>query len=110
MPSIRLIQAPVFHGHSVSLWAEFESNPGVGAIEQALASAHIDVRGADVEAPNVVGMAGQSGIAVGAIAADRNDARAAWFWVAADNLRIAAENAVAVALPLSGAAGAEAKP
>jgi len=106
MPSLRLIQAPVFHGHSVSLWAEFETDPGVRALEQALASAHIDVRGADVEAPNAVGMAGQSGIAVGAIAPDRNDARAVWFWVAADNLRIAAENAVAVAQPLAGAAGA----
>ena len=107
MPSIRLIQAPVFHGYTVSLWAEFETNPGVRALEQVLATAHIDVRGADVEAPHVVGMAGQSGIAVGAIATDRNDARAAWFWVAADNLRIAAENAVAVALPLAGAAGPE---
>jgi aspartate-semialdehyde dehydrogenase len=103
MPSLRLIQAPVFHGHTVSVWAEFEVNPGVRALEQALASPHIDVRGEDVEAPHVVGMAGQSGIAVGAIALDRNDARAAWFWVAADNLRIAAENAVAVALPLAGA-------
>jgi aspartate-semialdehyde dehydrogenase len=102
MPSIRLIQAPVFHGHSVSLWVEFEVNPGVPALEQTLASVYIDVRGADVEAPNVVGMAGQSGIAVGAIATDRNDARATWFWVAADNLRIAAENAVEVALPLAG--------
>ncbi len=109
MPSIRLIQAPVFHGHSVSLWAEFETNPGVRAIEDALASAHIDVRGADAEAPNPVGMAGQSGIAVGAVAPDANDARAVWFWVAADNLRIVAENALAVIQPLA-AAAAEAQP
>jgi aspartate-semialdehyde dehydrogenase len=110
MPSLRLIQPAVFHGHSVSLWVEFEANPGVEALEAALAGAHIDVRGADVEAPNVVGVAGQSGIAVGAIAPDRNDARAAWFWVAADNIRIAAENAVAVALPLAGAPGSETNP
>ncbi len=97
MPSIRLMQAPVFHGYSVSLWVEFETSPAVVALEQALASAYIDVRGADVEAPTVVGMAGQSGIAVGAITPDRNDAHAAWFWVAADNIRIVAENAVAVA-------------
>ncbi len=107
MPSIRLIQAPVFHGYSVSVWVEFEANPGAKALEAALASAHVDVRGLDVEAPNIVGMAGQSGIAVGAIAADRNDARAVWFWVAADNIRIAAENAVAVALPLASVAGTE---
>jgi aspartate-semialdehyde dehydrogenase len=97
MPSIRLMQAPVFHGYSVSLWVEFETSPAVAALEQALASAYIDVRGADVEAPTVVGMAGQNGIAVGAIAPDRNDAHAVWFWVAADNIRIVAENAVAVA-------------
>ncbi len=28
MPSLRLIQAPVFHGHSFSVWVEFEENPG----------------------------------------------------------------------------------
>jgi aspartate-semialdehyde dehydrogenase len=102
MPSIRLLQAPVFHGHGVSLWVEFEENPGVKALEEALASAHNDVRGPDVEPPTPVGMAGQSGVAVGAIAADRSDPRAAWFWVAADNIRIMAENAVAVAQPLAG--------
>jgi len=44
-----------------------------------------------------VSHAGQSGIAVGAIAEDRNNPDACWFWVVADNLRLAAENAVAVA-------------
>jgi aspartate-semialdehyde dehydrogenase len=105
MPSLRVIQVSVFHGHSISLWVEFESNPEVETLEKALASANIDVRGADLDAPNIVGMAGQSGLAVGAIAADRNDARAAWFFIAADNIRIMAENAVAVARPLVGQAG-----
>lgn len=105
LPSIRLIQAPVFHGHSFSVWAEFDQNPGTEALEQALASVQVDVRGADLDPPNVVGVAGQSGIAVGAIATDRNDARASWFWIAADNLRIMAENAVAVARPLAGQTG-----
>ena len=102
MPSIRLIQAPVFHGHSVSLWVEFDESPGVAALEKVLGSAQIDVRGGDLEPPNIVGFAGQSGIAVGAIAPDRNDPRATWFWVVADNIRIVAENAVAVAMPLAG--------
>ena len=39
-------------------------------------------------------------IAVGAIAPDRNNAEACWFWFVADNLRLAAENAVAVARQL----------
>ncbi|HOK46598.1 MAG TPA: Asd/ArgC dimerization domain-containing protein [Bryobacteraceae bacterium] len=105
MPSLRLIQAPVFHGYSASLWVEFEENPGREALEKHLASAQIDVRGPDLDPPHVVGMAGQSGIAVGAIAADRSDPRACWFWLASDNLRIMAENGVAVARALLGQPG-----
>jgi len=96
-PSLRLIQAPVFHGYSFSAWVEFEESPGIEALESGLASAGIEVRGADFEPPNNVGQAGQSGIAVGAVVPDRNEADAVWFWLVADNLRIAAENAVAVA-------------
>jgi aspartate-semialdehyde dehydrogenase len=100
MPSIRLIQAPVFHGHSFSIWVEFDEQPDTAILGQALASGLIDVRGADLDAPTIMGIAGQSGLAVGAIRADPNDPRAGWFWVVADNLRITAENAVAVARSL----------
>jgi aspartate-semialdehyde dehydrogenase len=95
MPSLRLIQAPVFHGHSFSLWVEFEEQTGVEALLAALERGGIDVRRDDP--PTNVGAAGQSGLSAGAIAADNNNARACWFWVVADNLRLAAENAVAVA-------------
>src|SRR5262249_3870094 len=44
MPSLRLIQAPVFHGHSFSAWVEFEENPGVEAISAVLGEGGIDVR------------------------------------------------------------------
>jgi aspartate-semialdehyde dehydrogenase len=97
MPSLRLIQAPVFHGHSISAWVEFESNPGVEALESSLATDKIEVRSGEFEPPTNVGQAGQGGIAVGAIAPDRNAADACWFWIVADNLRLMAENAVAVA-------------
>jgi aspartate-semialdehyde dehydrogenase len=97
MPSLRLIQAPVFHGYSMSAWVQFESNPGLEALESSLATEGIEVRGGDFEPPTNVGQAGQGGIAVGAITPDRNDAEAIWFWIVADNLRVMAENAVAVA-------------
>ena len=42
----------------------------------------------------------QGGIAVGGIAPDRNSPEACWFWVVADNVRLMAENAVAVARQL----------
>jgi len=95
MPSVRLIQAPVFHGHSISAWVEFEDNPGADALAKALAQAGLDVR--QDEPPSNVGMAGQSGLSIGAIIVDHNQPRACWFWLVSDNLRLAAENAVAVA-------------
>jgi aspartate-semialdehyde dehydrogenase len=100
MPSIRVIQAPVFHGYSFSAWVGFQGNPGVDALESTLPTASIEVRGRDFEPPTNVGHAGQSGIAVGGIAEDRNDPEACWFWLVADNLRLSAENAVAVARQL----------
>jgi aspartate-semialdehyde dehydrogenase len=96
MPSLRVVQAPVFHGYSISVWAEFENDPGRDALVRALTSPQIDLRAKDEEAPTNVGVAGQSGISVGAISPDRNDPRAHWFWAVADNLRMTAENAVEV--------------
>jgi aspartate-semialdehyde dehydrogenase len=95
MPSLRLIQAPVFHGHSFSVWAEFENNPNAGVLARELARQGVDVRPGDP--PTNAGIAGHSGISVGAIAADPNNSRACWLWLVADNLRLAAENSIAVA-------------
>lgn len=96
MPSLRVVQAPVFHGYSISAWVEFEENPGMNGIFESLASSHIDVRTKDHEPPTNVGVAGQGGITVGAITQDRNQPRAWWFWIVADNLQIVAENALEV--------------
>jgi aspartate-semialdehyde dehydrogenase len=95
MPSIRVIQAPVFHGHSISIWVEFESNVDERQLRRILTAADIDVR--PDEPPSNANIAGQSGLSVGAINVDRNNPRACWIWLVADNLRLAAENAVAVA-------------
>jgi aspartate-semialdehyde dehydrogenase len=100
MPSLRLIQAPVFHGYSFGAWVEFETNPGMESLESGLVAGPIEVRGSEVEAPTNVGQAGQGGIAVGAISPDRNNPEACWFWVVADNLRLSAENGVALARQL----------
>lgn len=95
MPSLRLVQAPVFHGYSISVWIEFDEAPGTADLAKALEAGGIDVR--PEEPPNNVGIAGLSGVSVGAISEDRNHPRACWCWLVADNLRLAAENAVAVA-------------
>jgi aspartate-semialdehyde dehydrogenase len=97
MPSLRVLQAPVFHGYSFSVWVEFENVPELEGLESGLQFGSIDVRGAELDPPNNVGQAGQGGISVGAILPDRNNADACWFWMVCDNLRLAAENAVGVA-------------
>lgn len=96
MPSLRLIQAPVFHGYSFSAWVEFVADPVVKELEADLKTGEIDVHGGDLEPPTIVGQAGQNGMAVGGIAPDRNHAKACWFWLVADNIRIMAQNAVAL--------------
>ena len=97
MPSLRLIQAPVFHGYALSFWVELESAADLSEIEDALAADLIDLRGPDVEPPDNVGIAGQTGIAVGAIMPDRNNGNAVWIWAAVDNLRLVADSAAIIA-------------
>jgi aspartate-semialdehyde dehydrogenase len=91
MPSLRLIQAPVFHGYSISVWVEFDANVEASALGEALASAQIEVRGSDEETPTSVESAGQSGLMAGDIRVDRNNPHAAWLWLVADNLRLTAD-------------------
>ncbi len=93
IPSIRVIQAPVFHAYSLSLWLKFDGDINAQEVGEALASAQIEVRGPDEEPPNGVGAAGQSGVAAGDIRLDPNNSRAAWLWVVADNLRLMADGA-----------------
>lgn len=99
MPSLRLAQAPVFHGYTISAWVEFDEIPEAGELAGALACPGVEVRAAGEAPPNNVEAAGQSGIVVGAIEPDRNSPRAAWFWLVADNLRLAARCALEVARP-----------
>ena len=101
MPSIRLIQAPVFHGYSASLWIELDKNPGIAAIEQTLSDPYVEVRAHDTEPPNNVGVAGQNEIMLGAIANDSNQPNAIWMWMAVDNFRLTAQNAAMVLRDLS---------
>jgi aspartate-semialdehyde dehydrogenase len=91
MPSLHLIQAPVFHGYSLSLWIEFGADVKTEELGEALASAQIEVRGSNDEAPNNVAAASQSGLMAGDIRLDHNNSRAAWLWVVCDNLRVTAD-------------------
>jgi aspartate-semialdehyde dehydrogenase len=93
MPSLRVVGVPVFHGYSLSVWAEFERDVNAQEIEEALVSANIEVRSSREDPPDAVAAAGQSGLVAGDIRVDRNNAHAAWIWIATDNLRLPADAA-----------------
>lgn len=101
LPSVRLIQAPVFHGHCQNVWVEFESRPPAAVVEKLLETSGVDVRREDNEPVSNVGIAGESGIAVSDIAEDRGSARGMWLWLGSDNMLTHAENALLTAGLLS---------
>ena len=95
MPSLRVVQAPVFHGHSFSAWVELEEDSSAQDVAAILQEAGIDIHPDDP--PSNINIAGQTGLAAGAITVDPNQRRAFWIWMVADNIRLAADNAVTVA-------------
>ena len=95
VPSLLLVQAPVFHGHAFSLHVEFEQLAAVSQVSLALTGEHVSVSDSE-ETPNNVNAAGQGNILV-AVTPDPGDARSVWLWATADNFRVAAITAVEVA-------------
>jgi len=87
------VQAPIFHGHAFSLYIEMEQTVSVGDMAQALTGEHVTVTRLAEEAPNNVAVAGQSDILL-TVRRDSNRQEGLWIWAAADNLRVAASNAV----------------
>lgn len=95
--SLRVVQAPVFHGYCQSVWVEFESRPDIALVERHLKEAGADVRAAHAEPASNTAVVGQSGIMLSDIIPDRANPRAMWLWLASDNLRTLAETGVMLA-------------
>jgi aspartate-semialdehyde dehydrogenase len=93
VPSIQALQAPVFHGHAISLHVQFESAADVKGISSALQGDHVSVTPSTEEAPSNVSAAGQADILV-SVTADAAHANSLWIWAVSDNLRITALTAV----------------
>ena len=93
LPALAIVQAPIFHGHAFSLYIEMEQTVSVGDMAQALTGEHVTVTRLAEEAPNNVAVAGQSDILL-TVRRDSNRQEGLWIWAAADNLRVAASNAV----------------
>jgi aspartate-semialdehyde dehydrogenase len=93
LPSLLLVQAPIFHGHAFAIHLELDQVADVESISRALAGEHVNLTHGAEDAPSNVNAAGQTDIQV-SIAADASHPNGFWLWAAADNLRIAAANAV----------------
>jgi aspartate-semialdehyde dehydrogenase len=97
--ALQMVQAPVFHAYVISMLVEIAELVTVDQVEAALVGEHIDVVNAESEPPSNLSAAGQEDIMVrvskGSGAGEQ--ATRFWLWLAADNLKLAALNAIACA-------------
>jgi len=93
MPSLLLLQAPIFHGHAFALHVELDQVADIESIGQALAGEHLHIAHGAEDAPTNVNAAGQGDIQV-SILPDASQPNGFWLWAASDNLRVAASTAV----------------
>ena len=89
VPSLMLLQAPIFHGHAFSLYIELEQPAQLEEMTAALSGDHVDVLQGSEESPSNVNAAGQEQIQV-FVRRDSQRANGFWVWASSDNLRIAA--------------------
>jgi aspartate-semialdehyde dehydrogenase len=97
LPSVTLIQAPVFHSHAFSFFLDVESSVTIADLEKCLQSEFLTVIETEDEPPSPVQVAGSDFIQIGGMKRDFLRPSGLWFWVVSDNLRLAALNAVSAA-------------
>ncbi len=102
--AMQVVHAPVFHGHTFSIAVELEQPVEIAALEEALGGDHVDLVLEDTDSPSNLAATGQNDVLVRLRPepGGRNPGltERIWLWVASDNLRLHAQNAVACALEL----------
>ncbi|MHB8301700.1 MAG: Asd/ArgC dimerization domain-containing protein [Acidobacteriaceae bacterium] len=106
--ALQIIQVPVFHGYALSVALEFAKPVSVNALMQALTGPHVHLVPTASEFPgNVqaveeaeVQLLVQPVLAEGA-SSRANETQRFWMWIVADNLKFAAQNAIACAAELN---------
>jgi aspartate-semialdehyde dehydrogenase len=93
VPSLMLLQAPIFHGHAFSLYIELDTAAQTEELTAAVSGEHVDVLQGAEESPSNVNAAGQEQIQV-FVRRDVQNGNGFWLWAATDNLRISALSAV----------------
>lgn len=100
--ALQVAHAPVFHGYVLSLLVDFASPVTAKQVSTALAGEHVSVVAPGQDAPSNLSATGREDMLVRigkGSGGDGPDTRF-WLWMAADNLKLAALNAIACAVEL----------
>lgn len=100
VPAMRVITVPTFYSVGVSLYVETAEPVTTEAATAALSGERIKVRKSTLDAPTPVEVTGSSDILVDGISRDPEHPNGLWLWAVADNLHLAATNAVELAASL----------
>ena len=90
--AIQTISAPVFHGHSFSIFVELERPVDLTTLEDALSGDHVDLVLEETDSPSNLAATGQNDVLVRLRlepgARNANESSRVWLWAASDNLRL----------------------
>ena len=64
VPSLMLVQAPIFHGHAFTLYIEMEQAAQTEELMAALSGDHVEVLQEAAESPSNVNAAGQEAVQI----------------------------------------------
>jgi aspartate-semialdehyde dehydrogenase len=101
LPALQVLQAPVFHAHTVSLFLRFASDVQPAALEAAIARDDFNIAGAAEGAPDALRAAGEDRFQIGPARRDATVKNGFWFFATLDNLRTASRTAVQAAFAIT---------
>jgi aspartate-semialdehyde dehydrogenase len=97
VPAVMLLQAPVFHSHAFTAYAEFKSVPALDDLAARLQSAGLQLTRAKDAPPTNVNVVAEPRPMLRQPERDPGIETGVWLWGAADNLRVPAATAVSIA-------------
>ncbi|MHB1023787.1 MAG: Asd/ArgC dimerization domain-containing protein [Acidobacteriaceae bacterium] len=100
--ALQLAHAPAFHGYIASLMVELAEPVAESQMEAVLQGEHIDIVLGESDPPSNLSAAGQDDILIRMRPEPPGSAETTryWLWIAADNLKLSAMNAIACAQEL----------
>src|SRR5262249_21661518 len=84
VPSLLMVQAPIFHGHAFAVHVSFERPVDLEVLSRGMAGDHVKVVQMAEESPTNVGVAGQGDIQL-SVVSDASNPNSSWLWAASDN-------------------------